>query len=142
VLLKLLLVPLAVQKECAAVNQLLHHVELRDVCRVVAGNEVCLVDKVGGLNRLLSEAEVRHGNTAGLLGVIVEVSLCIHIGVITDDLDGVLVRADGTVCAKTPELAVDGSFRSCDERFSPTGRDRFVTSSTMSMTKRCFSVLL
>ena len=57
-----------------------------------------------------------NGNTAGLLGVIIKICLSIHIGVVTDDLDGVLVSTYGTVCTKTPELTVDGSFGSgnCD----------------------------
>ena len=65
---------------------------------------------------------MRHGNTAGLLGVIVKVSLCVHVCVVTDDLNGVLVCAYRTVSAKSPELAVDGSLRcgnqsrSCSKR--------------------------
>ena len=64
----------------------------------------------------MSETQVGHGNTAGLLGVIIEVSLSVHIGVVADDLDGVLVCTYGTVSAQTPELAVDGSFRSGNKR--------------------------
>jgi len=30
---------------------------------------------------------------------------------VADDLDGVLVRANGAVTAQTPELALDGAFR-------------------------------
>ena len=41
--------PAAVQKERAAVDQLLGHVELADVCRVVACNEVRLAYQIGGL---------------------------------------------------------------------------------------------
>ena len=78
----------------------------------MTGNKVCLVDQVGGFDRVMTETQVGHGNTAGLLGVIIEVSLCVHIGVIADDLDGVLVCTYGTVCAQTPELTVGGSFRS------------------------------
>ena len=57
-----------------------------------------------------------HGNTAGLLGVIVKICLCIHVGVIADNLNGVLVGTYGTVCAQTPELTVGGSFRSGNKR--------------------------
>ena len=67
----------------------------------------------------LTETQVRHGNTAGLLGVIIKVSLCVHICVVTDDLNGVLVCAYGTVSAQTPELAVDGSFRCGNQRPRP-----------------------
>ena len=67
-------------------------------------NKVCFVDQVCRFDRFLSETQVRHGYTAGLFGVIVEVSLCVHVCVVTDDLDGVLVRTYGTVCAKSPRI--------------------------------------
>ena len=74
------------------------------------------MDQVGGFDLLMTETKVRHGNTAGFLGVIIEVSLCVHIGIVTDDLDGVLVSTYGTVCTQTPELTVSGSFRSGNKR--------------------------
>ena len=58
---------------------------------------------------------MRHGHTTGFLGVIIKICLSIHISVITDDLDGVLVSSNSTVSTQSPELAVDGSFRSCDQ---------------------------
>ena len=60
----------------------------------------------------MTETQVGNGNTTGLLRVIVKVCLCIHICIVTDDLDGVLVRTYGTVSTKTPELTVGCSFRS------------------------------
>ena len=56
-----------------------------------------------------------HGDTAGLLGVIAEVALSVHIGVVADDLDGVLVGANSTVGAQTVELAAHGAFGSRDD---------------------------
>ena len=112
VLCDLILVPYAVEEEGTTINELLNHVELGHVSRVVAGYEVCSVDQVSRLDRLLTESQVRHGNTAGLLGIIIEVSLSVHVCVITDDLDGVLVCTYGTICTETPELTVNGSLRS------------------------------
>ena len=89
---------------------------LRHIGRIVACYKVSLVDQVCGFDRFLTETQVRHGHTAGFLGVIIKVCLSIHIGVIADDLDGVLVSAYGTVCAQSPELAVDGAFRSGNQR--------------------------
>ena len=39
-----------------------------------------------------------------------EVALGIHVGVVADDLDGVLVCTDGTVGAEAVELATDRAF--------------------------------
>ena len=100
----------AVEKEGSAGNEILNDVVLIHIGRIVAGNEVGLVHQIGGLDGRLTEAQMADGNTAGLLGVIGEVALCIHVGVVADDLDGVLVGADGTVRAETPELAADGAF--------------------------------
>ena len=51
-----------------------------------------------------------NGYAAGLLGVVLEVSLYELVGVVADDLDGVLVRTNGTVAAETPELALGRAF--------------------------------
>ncbi len=44
-----------------------------------------------------------------IFGVIGE-SLRIHIGVVANDFDGVLVGADGTIGAQAPEFAAGGAF--------------------------------
>ena len=77
----------------------------------MAGDEVSLRNIVRRLDGVVAETQVRDGDAAGLLGVILEVCLDILIGVVTDDLDGVLVRADSTVAAETPELALGSAFR-------------------------------
>ena len=112
VLIQFFMRPCTVQKEGSSVNQLLHHVVLAYISRIVACNEVCLTDQVCGFNLLMSETQVGHGHTAGLLGIIIKVCLCIHVGIVADDIDGVLVRSNRTVSAKSPELAVRGSFGS------------------------------
>jgi len=103
--------PLAVDEEYTAGLYVLNDLEaLGDIGGVVAGNEVSLVDVVGRLDSLVTEAQVGNGNTTSLLGVVLEVSLYELVGVVTDDLDGVLVCTDGAVAAQTPELALDGAF--------------------------------
>ena len=103
-------VPGAVQQERAALLQTGQNVVCVDVGFVVACDEVCLGDEVGGLDRVLAESQVGNGDAAGLLGVIGEVALRVHVGVVADDLDGLLVGADGTVGTQTPELAAIGAF--------------------------------
>ena len=107
---KLIKIPLAVNKEyTAGLNVVNHLVALCYIRRVVAGNKVGLVYVIGALYRLIAETQVRNGNTAGLLGVVLEVCLYELVGVVADDLDGVLVRANGTVAAETPELTFNSA---------------------------------
>ncbi len=102
--------PLAVDQEGAAGLDVADHVEaLGDVAGVVAGDKVGLVDVVRWTDRGIAEAQVRDGHAAGLLGVVLEVGLDVLVGVVADDLDGVLVGADGAVAAQAPELALDGA---------------------------------
>ncbi len=48
---------------------------------------------------------MRTGDTAGLTGIIGEISLGILMGFIADNLDGRLIGADSTIGSKTPEEA-------------------------------------
>ncbi len=73
--------------------------------------EVSLLNIISGLDLLISKTQVADSDTAGLLGVILEICLCVFIGIITDDLDAVLVRTYCTVGAQTPEFAGDLVFR-------------------------------
>ena len=97
-------IPGAVEKERTARNKVLNHRIFVDIGGIVASDEVCLIDQVSGLDRGFTETKVRNGDTAGLLRVVGEVALCVHIGVVADDLDGVLVGTYGTVSAEAPEL--------------------------------------
>ncbi len=109
-LAQLLIGPLAVDHEHAAGLHVLHHLHAHvDVSGVVAGHEVSLVDVVGAADGLVAEAQVADGHAAGLLGVILEVRLDILVGVVADDLGGVLVGAHGAVAAQAPELALLGA---------------------------------
>ena len=105
--IKLCICPLAVKKEGTAGLNVRDHIVLGEVRIVVASNEVCLIDIVGRLDGRITESEVRNGDTACLLGVILEVCLNELIGVVSDDLDRVLVCSNRSVSAKTPELALD-----------------------------------
>ena len=95
--LKAFHIPWAVQQECTAVNQFLYHVVFVDIGRIVACYKVCLFDQVCGFDRALTETQVRHCNTAGFLRVVIKICLSVHICVVTDDLDGVLVCSNSTV---------------------------------------------
>ena len=91
------------EEEGGAGLGLADHVVLLQEGEVVTGDEVGMVDQVGGIDRLLAEAQVRDGDGAGLLGVVDEVGLGKVVGGLADDLDGVLVGADGAVGAEAEE---------------------------------------
>ena len=102
--------PRSVQQESAAFFQIADHVVANDIRGVVAGNEVRRVDKVFALNGGLAEAQVRNGDAARFLGIVEEISLRVHIGMIADDLDRVFVRAHRAVRSETVEFARGGAF--------------------------------
>ena len=78
----------------------------------MARHKVGLVDVVGAPDRRVAEAQMADGYAARFLGVVLEVRLNILVGVVADNLDGVLVRTHGAIAAQAPELALDGT-RSC-----------------------------
>ena len=75
----------------------------------MASNEVCLGDIVRRLDSVITETKVRNGDTGSLLGVILEVCLNELVGVVTDDLDGVLVSTNCTCLLYTSDAADDGT---------------------------------
>ena len=110
VLVKLLITPLAVKQEGAARLNVTDHLEaLNDVAGVMTSNKVCLGYIVRRANRCITKAQVRNGYATRLFGVILEVGLYVLVGMVTNDLDGVLVCANGTVATKTPELALNST---------------------------------
>ena len=111
VLLQLIFLPLAVQQEAAVGLPLGDDVILGQVRLVVAGHKVGAADIVGGADGMPAEAQVALGDAEGLLGVVLKVSLTVHIRGFADDLDGGFVGAHGAVGAQAPELAADGALR-------------------------------
>ena len=104
--------PGGVEEEYAVILDVLKHVVLGHIGGVMAGDKVSRIDEVGALNGLLAETQMGYGKAAGLLGVVCEVALCVHVGVIAYDLYGVLVGADGTVGTKAVKHAGNGAFGS------------------------------
>ena len=102
--------PDGVEKEGAVVAQTAKHVVHVEVSLHVACHEVRGLDLIGGADGGVTKTQVRAGETAGLLGVVGEVCLAILVGVIADNLDGVLVGTDRTVCTKTVELSLKDAF--------------------------------
>lgn len=62
--------------------------------------------QIGGSDGAVTETQVRAGISAGLLGIVIEVTLAVLGSVVSDDLDGVLVGTYSTVGTETVELAL------------------------------------
>ncbi len=69
----------------------------------MAGNKVGLINKVRSHNLVLAKAQMACGDGTGFLGVVYEVTLGTVRCFGTDDLNGVLVSADCTVCTQAEE---------------------------------------
>ena len=112
---QLLFIPDAVQKEGSALLQILQHIILADVGLVMTGYEIRLIDQISRLDRMLSEPQMGYGKTAGFLGIVIKIALCVQVGLITDDFDGSLICTYRSIRTQTPEFTFDGALRlSCN----------------------------
>jgi hypothetical protein len=126
----LVLAPGGVQEEHGAGGGVLQHVHLLEEALGVAGHEGSMLDQVGRADRVGPEAQVRNGETTGLLGVVEEVALGVVVGLFADDLDRVLVGAHGAVGTHAVEQATD-RFWIFRVEGRIVGSERWVTSSLM-----------
>ncbi len=99
-----------IQKEGRPVLSVGQHVKLLEEGKLVTCDEVRLINEVRALDRLLAEAEMAHCARPGLLGVVDEVALRVVVGVLSDNLDGVLVRPNRTVGAEAVEQGAVEAF--------------------------------
>ena len=100
----------AVEQQDCALGRLLEHVVAFEEAELVHADEVGLADQVGRLDGMRPKAQVRDGARAGLLRVVDEIALRVVVSFFADDLDRVLVGADGAVGAQAPEHAAHGVF--------------------------------
>ena len=87
----------SVEQERAVVAQTTGHVIHVQVCLYVASHKVRCIHLVSTVDRLVAEAQVRARETSRLLRVVGEVGLAILVGVVTDNLNGVLVGTHSTI---------------------------------------------
>ena len=89
----------AVHEERGADFGIGQNVAFLDKTKLMHGDEVRALNQIRTLDRLLAKTEVRNRLATGFLRVINEIALRVERGVLADDLDGVLVGADGAVAA-------------------------------------------
>ena len=73
-------------------------------------HKVRLEHQIAGANGHIAKTQVGFCDTAGFLGIIFKIRLCVLVCMVTDDFDGVFVCANGTVRAKAPEFACNRAF--------------------------------
>ena len=71
------------------------------------GDEVRALNQIGALDRARAKPQMRNRHRAGLLRVVHKVALRIIRRLFADDLDRVLVGADGSIRAQPPEHRSD-----------------------------------
>ena len=94
---QLFTLPVCVEEEGPAFFHFVCNIEGMHIALLMAGYKVGHCDIVGAADRLMTEAQMASGQTAGLLRIILEISLYVLIGIISDDLAGILVGADSSV---------------------------------------------
>ncbi len=124
-----------VQQEDRARRGVLEHVDLVHELELMAGDEARAVHEVGGADGARARAQVRDRDRPRLLRVVDEVALHVPIGLLADDLDGVLVGADGAVGAEAVEERRRDVLRLRSGTTGPTASEVCVTSSTIPIVK-------
>ncbi len=69
----------------------------------MAGDKIGRGDEAGLADGAWPKAQVRHGHGTGFLGVVLEVALGVVWCILANDLDPVLVGADGAIGAQAKE---------------------------------------
>ena len=100
--------------------------------------KLACADQVGRADRFGAKAQVRDGHRAGFLRVVDEVTLGVIVGFFADDLDRVLVGADGAIRAQAEEDAAHGFGVIDAESRGRKSRLVWVTSSLMPTVKWFF----
>ena len=103
--------PRRVVEERAVLLQATQAVIFLQVARHVDSHEVGRADEVRSQDGLVAETQVRAGVAARFLRVVVEVGLAVLVGVVANDLDGVLVGTHSTVGAEAVELGFKRALR-------------------------------
>src|SRR5215471_11641297 len=93
----------AIQQQRGAVCGRVENLVALEEIELMDSDEVGALDQISALNRIESKAQVRHGHGPGLLRVVDEISLRVIWRFFADDLDRVLISADGAVGAQAPE---------------------------------------
>ena len=102
---QLLALPVGIQQEGAAFLDFVGNVKSVHIALLVAGHKISHCDVVAAADGLVAEAQVASCQSAGLFRIILEVGLHVLVGIVADDLAGILVGADGAVGSEPPEFA-------------------------------------
>ncbi len=94
----------------------------------MTGDEICLFYVVGRFDLFISEPQVGDGDATGFFESYWKYA-CAFCRCVTDDLDAVLVRPNGSVGAQSPEFAGTWLLRFATPAFSVKASDSPVTSS-------------
>jgi len=109
--------PDGIQQERTVLTQTTCYVVHVQVSLNVTSNEVRSIYQVSRTDRSITETQVRTSETTRLLGVVREVSLTVFVGVVTDNLNRVLVGTYSTVSTQTVEFSFEHTFTAQSDFF-------------------------
>ena len=95
----------AIQEKCCTRNGIFQHVVLFQEHELVAGDEVGFIHKIDGPNRFGTETQMGNRYGTGFAGIIGEIALSMIGRIFADNLDGVLIGANGSIRSQAIEQA-------------------------------------
>ena len=76
----------------------------------MASHEISLIDQIGRMDGIWPKAQVRNRLCTRLLGVVYKITLSVVLGLLSNDLDGVLICAYGAIGTQPEEDRPNGVF--------------------------------
>ncbi|OQC03396.1 MAG: hypothetical protein BWX77_00701 [Bacteroidetes bacterium ADurb.Bin090] len=102
--------PDGVQQESTVLTQTFGDIVKVQISLHMTSYKIGRIHQIGRTYGGIAKTQVRTGKTAGLFGVVRKISLTIFIGIVSDNLDGILIGSYRTVSAQAIEFGFVNAF--------------------------------
>ena len=111
-MIHLFLIPGRIEKEYSPVLDALKDIVTGYIAGIMAGYKFSRINQIGRLNGSLAKAQMGNGKSARLFGIIFKIALSVHVCMVADNFNGILIRAYSAVRAQTVEFAAHNALGS------------------------------
>ena len=109
--------PIWIQQKNAIIFNTFEHIITSDKRLIMISNKISVFNQIFRLNGRGTKTKMWTGNSTGFFWIVLEVALCIHIGIVTNNLNRVLICTNRTIRTKSPEFCWESAFRKGVELF-------------------------